>query len=568
MSKTLLILGCSATKRQVDKTLPAIYLYDGPLYRTLRKYLRENRFWPEKLSVAVLSAKHKLIGGIAPITTYDQKMTEERATEMQGSVASILGSWKDEHDTVSAVVGQSYAKCFNNNESVKIEPGPIGQQNAYVSELLKKLDVAPIERGQYIQKDNPIYFLPDWDDFVDKDYDFKKDEFSAEKRSERNQTHVSNLTNPNPLCSGILVSLAQQTGSKGFLKSFSATSKKSLAPKCVREYFDLPSNRLVFGDCGAYSYAAEENPLVTVEQAVSIYDLYGFNWGASVDHIPIKKIKTANGWKTLSSTERKRRIILTRNNADKFIKTHKEYHAQFTPVGIIQGIVAKDYAEQIGEYLEMGYKNLALGGLVPRSDAEISKIVLAVKKSVAKALEKKQEPPNIHLFGVYRPNLREVFQECNINSFDSATYFRKAWMERGRNYLGVDQKWYAAIRVPQFANPNTNKRFLLAGKSKAKIEQLERSALRALREYDKKRIGLEKCLDAVLEYDAFLPRRKPMANIKEIYKKTLIARPWEKCTCPLCQDLGIQIIIFRGGNRNRRRGAHNTHILYQSLKTT
>ena len=69
---------------------------------------------------------------------------------------------------------------------------------------------------------------------------------------------------------------------------------------------------------------------------------------------------------------------LTRENAEQFIQTHRERAATFTPVGIIQGLDAKGYARQVGQYCEMGYRHLALGGLVPRSDAEALEIVREV----------------------------------------------------------------------------------------------------------------------------------------------------------------------------------------------
>ena len=30
------------------------------------------------------------------------------------------------------------------------------------------------------RRDTPLYFLPDWDDFIDPDFDYEKDKFSAE----------------------------------------------------------------------------------------------------------------------------------------------------------------------------------------------------------------------------------------------------------------------------------------------------------------------------------------------------------------------------------------------------
>ncbi len=56
------------------------------------------------------------------------------------------------------------------------------------------------------------------------------------------------------------------------------------------------------------------------------------------------------------------------------------------------------------------------------------------------------------------------------------------------------------------------------------------------------------------------------ADLLEDYRKTLRSRPWDRCDCPICKNLGIEVAIFRGNNRNRRRGFHNTYRFYQQFK--
>ena len=55
-------------------------------------------------------------------------------------------------------------------------------------------------------------------------------------------------------------------------------------------------------------------------------------------------------------------------------------------------------------------------------------------------------------------------------------------------------------------------------------------------------------------------------KLEESYKRTLTEKPWESCPCKLCKDTGIDIIIFRRNNRNRRRGFHNTWVYYNEFK--
>ena len=58
----------------------AIYLYDGPFYRMIRK----NK--PENLDILILSAKYGLIKHNEKISNYEQIMTVERAKELANSV--------------------------------------------------------------------------------------------------------------------------------------------------------------------------------------------------------------------------------------------------------------------------------------------------------------------------------------------------------------------------------------------------------------------------------------------------------------------------------------------------
>lgn len=55
-------------------------------------------------------------------------------------------------------------------------------------------------------------------------------------------------------------------------------------------------------------------------------------------------------------------------------------------------------------------------------------------------------------------------------------------------------------------------------------------------------------------------------GLLEEYQKTLSERPWERCDCQICQDFGIEVCIFRGNDRNRRRGFHNTRRFYDEFK--
>src|SRR5262249_24045480 len=153
---------------------------------------------------------------------------------------------------------------------------------------------------------------------------------------------------------------------------------------------------------------------------------------------------------------------------------HRQRKCTFVPVGIIQGLTPADYAAQVHEYDEMGYLHLAIGGLVPKADAEIVETVQAI----GKATQALGHDLWIHLFGVFRPKIQRELRQAGITSFDSATYFRKAWLRSDQNYLGTDGQWYAAIRVPLTSDGRTRNRLLESGAPLAQLQDLERNALK------------------------------------------------------------------------------------------
>ena len=562
----LLVLGCSDTKLTTQEQLPAIQRYDGPMYRVLRCFLRDS-LWPRSLSVAVLSAKYGLIGGLAGIENYDQRMRPGRAAELAQASTATLTRWATSHKNVSLALGQDYLKALDldrireGGTKLDIFGGPIGTKLSQIKELLNRFEPSP-RSPRPARAERPLYFLPDWDDMLDAGFDFQSDTFSKEKRAERRMAHCSSVMRPAKICDGVLVSLAQHLGSKGVLRKFGPTDVGALAPLSMRKNFELSDEQWVFGDCGAFSYVNEPEPTITTEQALSLYQLHGFDFGASVDHIPLPVIETNIGKTILTNQQQRHRIDLTRKNAKSFLDLHRDRKCSFIPVGTIQGIEPEDYAAELLDYVQMGYKHVAVGGLVPRTDSDIIEIAQAVHK----AIKDGRGDVWVHLFGVFRPRIQARLRELGVASFDSATYFRKAWLRSGQNYLSTDGNWYAAIRVPMTSDPRTWARMKDKQRSREEAQILERMALDALHEYGNGQRDLNSTLSLVTGYDSMLARDSEEAeHLRCSYRRTLEARPWESCDCQVCGQLKIDVLIFRGYNRNKRRGSHNTLMLYRAV---
>ena len=175
------------------------------------------------------------------------------------------------------------------------------------------------------------------------------------------------------------------------------------------------------------------------------------------------------------------------------------------------------------------------------------------------------ERPWIHLFGIYRPRLQQLFRHLKVDSFDSASYFRKAWLRSDQNYLSSNGQWYAALRVPMTSDGRTRNRLQMMDVNIEDLQVLEREVLRLLSQYDDDQVTLSEVLEAVLHYDSYLARSSETESMRAKYRRTLVDRPWRSCHCNFCESLGIHMLIFRGANRNKRRGAHNTLMLYGDL---
>lgn len=402
--------------------------------------------------------------------------------------------------------------------------------------------------------------MPDWEDYLDAEFDFDNDKLSAESRKDRKEVYAHEILAPEMPYDGMLLSLAHLLKNKGVLKGESLNGRRRYT---IRDRLRLPENFVIMGDCGAFSYVSEKEPPLTPAQAARLYDRLGFDWGTSVDHL-IFPDRTATPRK--QQTFINYRLELTRNNALKFIDVVKNGDLKIIPVGSIQGVEPKHYGDSFDMYLDAGYEHVAVGSLVPKHDDEIFNILDDINTRRSKRSRPQKARIHIHLFGILRPKLLPFLSSLGVTSFDSASYLRKAWLRSEKNYLSKSRKWYAAIRVPHSKDP---RRQIQLDKKKLNgetLEELEKEALESLVMYGQSRVSLETTLKKILRYDSmFIRLDESTEHFGAAYKRTLHDRPWENCDCAICQSIGIHVVIFRGFNRNKRRGFHNTLMFYRQL---
>lgn len=397
------------------------------------------------------------------------------------------------------------------------------------------------------------YFIPEWDDTVDPKYDFLNDILTPGRDTYKDEVYAHEIFQT-PNYDGILVSK--------YIVDVNKKKKAKIDEIGIHNYIRFDGE--VMGDCGAFGYIKEEVPPYTSEQVLDYYHKGGFNYGVSVDHLIVGPFAEPG--------IREKRHDLTIKNAEDFLTKHRARGYEFTPMGAVQGWNPETYAESVKAYIAMGYEYIALGGLVRTPSKKIIEVLKAVSPNLT---------PNtrLHLFGVARISAIPAFRHLGINSFDSASPLRRAWLGSGDNYNNIAGEKYAAIRVPPVDGHGVRVRRLLeAGVAKREtLKSLEQNALKALREFDAGNLSLDETLETVLVYDELveLPRdgkADPEAQAKRrvkhaiMYRKLLESAPWKTCECPICQDIKVEVIIFRGNNRNRRRGFHNTYAFYHKFK--
>lgn len=145
MTRRLLILMCSDRKVGGADPLPAVERYDGPLWQVLRVCLRAQPQLGVGLDTYVLSAAFGLIPATQAIPWYDQKMTAERAAELQPSALMGFGMLIEKgYDQICLGLSQIYLPALDGWESLvpagtsaTLTDGPIGTKKAQLRAWLE-----------------------------------------------------------------------------------------------------------------------------------------------------------------------------------------------------------------------------------------------------------------------------------------------------------------------------------------------------------------------------------------------------------------------------------------------
>jgi hypothetical protein len=398
------------------------------------------------------------------------------------------------------------------------------------------------------------YFIPEWNDRVDPEYDFLRDSHSAGHKEcpASNDVYIWEIFGINNVpVDGVLVSRITIANDK---KKYRQTIEEG-----IHKVLRLPQNFKILGDCGAFGYVREKMPPFDPVEILRYYKDLGFNYGVSVDHLVVPQFEA----------ERQDRMRTTYANGVKaFDEWSKKFRDEFTLLLAVQGWDVPDYLRMYNNYVNLGACHFAFGGLARCPTVFIRKLIDELVKEIKNS---KKIPSYLHFLGLARPLLFTKFEELEDLGvdvgFDSSSFLRKAWLSSPTselNYVSTERRGYTAIRIPFVSR----KREQEAKRRKSEHNQtestyLEQECLTQLRLYDKGNININSVLSVLSDFSKSIGESP---DLIKLYHRTLADQPWKRCDCPICKRIGVEVIIFRGNNRNRRRGFHNTYVFYKILK--
>jgi hypothetical protein len=397
------------------------------------------------------------------------------------------------------------------------------------------------------------FYFPDSQDLVSPTYDFTHDEYSPLRVRQRDDLYAHEVLSAAPY-DGILVSKAIVDGSVTGAGKYSGPQRERLYRLGVRRFFRLPHVVTTLGDCGAFNYVDEDEPPYSVNEVLDFYEHCGFDAGVSVDHVLLGYDRTAT--ESFADPDWVRRRAISLRYAEAFLAAIQRRGSRVEPLGSAQGWSPASYADSVRELQDMGYRRIALGGMVPLKTRNILECLESID-------EIRQSDVSLHLFGITRIDSIARFEQHGVGSFDSTSPFRQAFMDERNNYHTTGES-YMAIRVPQVDGNPMLKRNILGGVvSQRDAIAAERECLKRLRRYDQNSVDLDDVLDVLDDYQRIAAMKK---NHLDHYRRTLSARAWQQCPCPICRECGIDVAIFRGTERNKRRGFHNLSVLAAKMR--
>jgi len=421
------------------------------------------------------------------------------------------------------------------------------------------------------------FLYSDTQDYVDPGYDFINDRNSPGRERYWTDAYAHEIMHPAPY-DGLLVAMSAVRQASGVAKSkvrYSTREEQRMLRDGARKFLRYGGPRfkdsMLMGDCGAFAYVDHPIPAYTPEEVVDFYVDAGFTHGVAPDHI-IFDCDLSNPPSCAVNDAVRERYEITLSNSEEFFQLVKNDGTPFEPMGPVQGWSPKSMAEAAAKLERMGYRYLAIGGLVPLKVDAIKQVLSELRRSI-------KPETKIHLLGFAKAESIHEFTGYGITSFDSTSPLIRAFKDEKANYYSerADGRldYYTAVRIPQaLENPRLMQGIKRGVFSAEDLHKRERRALDEVRAFDKGMSSVDDALNAVMDYHQFLVRGdssglekqdKAIEKMSGLIRRTLENAPWKACSCDICRNVGVEVIIFRSSNRNKRRGFHNLGVYHRHL---
>ena len=325
------------------------------------------------------------------------------------------------------------------------------------------------------------FFFPDSQDQIDPSFDFEREASSPDRVRQRDDRYAHEVISPPPY-SGMLLSKALIDGPG----RYTFAQRHRLFRLGVREFFRLDEvdGRSPRDDGRLWRLQLRPRGGTSVQRRRGLRLLRGVRVRLRDLGRPHHPRRTSTDSSVEPREEWRARQDLTLEYAAQFFRRHRREKPRFVPLGVAQGWDPASYAKAVRRLQRIGYRYIALGGMVPLKTPQI----LACLEAIARVRRPRR---NFHLLGITRTERVNDFSRYGVASIDSTSPFQQSFKDDRDNYHTLERN-YVAIRVMQIDGNQRLKRRILAGElDQNEGRRLERACLSSLTAYDRGKASLE-----------------------------------------------------------------------------
>jgi hypothetical protein len=171
---------------------------------------------------------------------------------------------------------------------------------------------------------------------------------------------------------------------------------------------DMPIDRPIIMDCGAWSYKHHDVPPVDAKSVVPQY----------VELAPPGSVLIAPDHMLIDGVDHAARRKWNEEQALRFLETCP---SDYSPMACIHGQTLDERLEHAEQLIRAGYKHLAVGGVAAR--AAQKKYVLAI----VAALREVTRGAWLHVLGLSAPSFVKEWRRMGVDSCDGSSHFKQAF---------------------------------------------------------------------------------------------------------------------------------------------